>query len=136
MGSAFEINKKAAMKVVEEADKLRVEKQVLEDMFLKVKIDLWDFCDYFEEKVVGFLEEMILKLKQLEKMKDQIENMKGILWVNGKMQNLKGERLNGNLFLLKKKDLQLEIKEFEKKLDSLVHKTEKSQVFYLEFCSQ
>ncbi|XP_023752790.1 uncharacterized protein LOC111901145 [Lactuca sativa] len=127
MGSAFEVNEKAAMKAIEEADKLRVEKRALEDMFVKVKIDLWNFCDCFEENVIGFLDYMSLKLKQLEKMKDQIENMNGILRVNGKMQNLEGERLNGNLFLLKKKDLQLEIKEFEKKLDSLVHKTEKSQ---------
>ncbi|KAL7595996.1 hypothetical protein Lser_V15G30397 [Lactuca serriola] len=127
MGSAFEVNEKAAMKAMEEADKLRVEKRALEDMFVKVKIDLWNFCDCFEENVIGFLEEMSLKLKQLVKMKDQIENMNGILMVNGKMQNLEGERLNGNFFLLKKKDLQLEIKEFEKKLDSLVHKTEKSQ---------
>ncbi|CAH1453669.1 unnamed protein product [Lactuca virosa] len=88
MASAFEVNEKAAMKAMEEADKLRVEKRVLEDMFVKVKIDLWNFCDCFEEKIIGFLEEMSLKLKQLEKMKDQIENMNGILRVNGKMQNL------------------------------------------------
>ncbi|KAI3681945.1 hypothetical protein L2E82_50254 [Cichorium intybus] len=127
MDCAFEVNEKAAMKAVMEADKLRLEKRVLEGMIVKLKEDLRDFGDRFEEKVVAFLEDMSRKSKQLEKMKDQIENMKENWRVNGRMPNLEGEVFDGNLFLHKQKDLQVEIEEFERKLDGLVQKTENLQ---------
>ncbi|XP_076917672.1 uncharacterized protein LOC143577834 [Bidens hawaiensis] len=127
MASTFEVNGKAAMKATDEANKLRVEKQILEDTLVKVKQDLQVLADRFQEKLVFFQVQLTLKLKQLEKIKKQVENMT-------ESRNLDDERLkelatdcSENFFLQKEKDLQLEIEDFERKLDVLVQKTKNSQ---------
>ncbi|XP_076930681.1 uncharacterized protein LOC143595583 [Bidens hawaiensis] len=127
MASTFEVNGKAAMKAMDEANKLRVEKQILEDTLLKVKQDLQVLADRFQEKLVFFHNQLTLKLKQLGKIKKQVESM-------AEIHNLDDERLkelatdcSENFFLQKEKDLQLEIEDFERKLDVLVQKTKNSQ---------
>ncbi|KAI3828825.1 hypothetical protein L1987_02935 [Smallanthus sonchifolius] len=131
MASTFEVNEKAAMKAMDEANKLRVEKRVLEDTLMKVKKDLQDLGDRFQEKLVFLEVQVTLKSKQLQKIKKKIENVIEI-------HNLEIERLkelaidcSENLFLHKEKDLQLEIKDMERKSDILVQKTKKSQVYTL-----
>ncbi|KAK1430596.1 hypothetical protein QVD17_13455 [Tagetes erecta] len=127
MASTFEVNEKAAMRATDEANKLRVEKQVLEDTLVKVKHDLQDLGDSFQEKLVFLEEQIAVKSKQLEKIKKQVENVTEI-------HNLESERLkelatdcSENFFLRKEKDLQFEIKELERNLDVLVQKTKTSQ---------
>ncbi|KVH91859.1 EEIG1/EHBP1 N-terminal domain-containing protein [Cynara cardunculus var. scolymus] len=118
MASTFEVNEKAAMKAMDEANILRVEKRVLEDMIVKMKEELQHLGDRFQEKLVDLSDQISLKSKQLEKIKKQIENM-----AETERQNRESERLeevaidSSDLYLLKEKDLQYEIKEFERKLD-------------------
>ncbi|KAI3756445.1 hypothetical protein L1987_56265 [Smallanthus sonchifolius] len=127
MASTFEANEKATMKAMDEVNKLRVEKRVLEDTLVKANQYLQNLGVCFQEKLVFLENKIILKSKQLEKIKKQVENMTGI-------RNLESERLkelatdcSENFFLHKEKDLQLEIKELERKLDVLVQKTKYSQ---------
>ncbi|KAD4178368.1 hypothetical protein E3N88_26959 [Mikania micrantha] len=123
MASTFEVNEKAAMKAMDDANKLRVEKQAIEDMLVKVKQDLQDLFDRFQEKLVFIEDQITLKSKQLEKIKKQVEHISEI-------HNLESERLkelatdcSENFFVHKEKDLQLEIKELERKFDVLVQNT-------------
>ncbi|KAI7744389.1 hypothetical protein M8C21_013842 [Ambrosia artemisiifolia] len=127
MASTFEVNEKAVMNATNEANKLRVEKQVLEDTLAKVKQDLQNLGDRFQEKLVLLHDQITLKSKQLGKIKKQVEHMTEIY-------NLDSERLkelandcSENIFLRKEKDLRLEIEELERKLDVLVQKTKSSQ---------
>ncbi|MFS7916676.1 putative NT-type C2 domain-containing protein [Helianthus anomalus] len=127
MASTFEVNEKAAVNATNEANKLRVEKQVLEDTLVKVTRDLQDLGDRCHEKLVFLQDQITLKLIQLEKIQKQVENMTEI-------HNLESERLkelatdcSENFVLCKEKDLQLEIEELERKLDVLVQKTKNSQ---------
>ncbi|KAI3804314.1 hypothetical protein L1987_25762 [Smallanthus sonchifolius] len=127
MATTFEVNEKAAKKAMDEANKLRVEKRVLEDTLVKANQYLQNLGDCFQEKLVFLENKITLKSKQLEKIKKQVENMTEI-------HNLESERLkelatdcSENFFLHKEKDLQLEIKELERKLDVLVQKTKNSQ---------
>ncbi|KAJ0937404.1 hypothetical protein HanRHA438_Chr03g0141811 [Helianthus annuus] len=131
MASTFEVNEKAAVNITNEANKLCVEKQVLEDTLVKVTRDLQDLGDRFHEKLVFLQDQVTLKLIQLEKIQKQVENMTEI-------HNLESERLkelatdcSENFFLCKEKDLRLEIEELERKLDVLVQKTKNSQVYTL-----
>ncbi|KAI3691777.1 hypothetical protein L6452_31579 [Arctium lappa] len=139
MASTFEVNEKAATKAMDEANKLRVEKRVLEDMILKMKADFQHLGDRFQEKLLDLSDQISSKSKQLDKIKKQIENMTETKRLNARtMPILEGERskevdtYSSDLYLLKEKDLQLEIKEFERKLDVLVQITENSQVVTAE----
>lgn len=147
MAYAFEVNEKAAVKAMEEANKLRAEKRLLEDSLAKVKKDLQHLGDQFQEKLVFLEDKITLKSKQLENIGKQIGGMSSefvhqkrtskteIQRLNLKIANLESERLkelgtdsSENFFIHKEKELQLEIEEFERKLNVLVQKTENSQV--------
>ncbi|KAM0069897.1 hypothetical protein Hdeb2414_s0001g00006951 [Helianthus debilis subsp. tardiflorus] len=114
MASTFEVNEKATMEAMDEANKIRVEKQVLEDTLMKVKKDLMVLGDCFQEKLVFIEDQVTLKSKQLQKVKEKIENVIEI-------HNLETRRL-------KEKDVQLEVEKLGRKSDVRVQKTEKSQV--------
>ncbi|CAH1451430.1 unnamed protein product [Lactuca virosa] len=92
MNSSFEANEKVAMKAMEEANHLRVEKRYLEDMVKKVKQDLDFFRVHHEEKLVDLLKQITLKSKQLEKMEKQMEDLSSIC--RTKIENLEDERKN------------------------------------------
>lgn len=75
MSSSFEANEKVAMKAMDEANQLRVEKRHLEEMVKKVKQDL-DFLNVsYEEKLADLLGQISQKSKDLEKMEKQMEDI-------------------------------------------------------------
>ncbi|XP_076931598.1 uncharacterized protein LOC143596801 [Bidens hawaiensis] len=82
MKSSFEVNEKAAMEAIDEANKLRGEKQVLEGELMKLQKDLQDLGSQLQEKKVIFDDQMAQKSKTLQKIKKKIENV-----------NLENERL-------------------------------------------
>lgn len=86
MASILELKDKEAMKATDEANKLPAEKWVLEDTLIKVKKDLQDLGDYFQEKLVFLQEQVTLKSEQLHKIMEKVEN-------TTKIHNLEIERL-------------------------------------------
>ncbi|KAF5774836.1 putative NT-type C2 domain-containing protein [Helianthus annuus] len=113
MASTFDVNEKATMEAMDEANKIRVEKQVLEDTLMKVKKDIKVLGDCFQEKLVFIEDQVTLKSKQLREIKEKIENVTEI-------HNLETQRL-------KEKDVQLEVEKLGRKSDVRLQKTEKSQ---------
>lgn len=99
MSSAFQENENAAMKAMDEANQLRVEKRNLEEMLKKVKEEL-DYCgEQYEHKLVNLSSQIIFKSKQIEDMEKQIENSSHELEnqktsYNAKIEILDGERNN------------------------------------------
>nr|XP_043628980.1 probable DNA double-strand break repair Rad50 ATPase [Erigeron canadensis] len=139
MASTFEVNEKASMKAMEEANKLRVEKQVLENTLEKVKNDLEHLRDCFHKTKVFLENQLALKSEQLGNIRKQIADISGelelqketsraeIQRLNMRIENLESERSmelvsdsSEDLFLHKEKDLQLEIRALDTKLDVLL----------------
>ncbi|KAK9079666.1 hypothetical protein SSX86_001339 [Deinandra increscens subsp. villosa] len=86
MNSSFEANEKVAMKAMDEANQLRVEKRSLEELVKKVKQEL-DFLNAsYEEKLVDLLSQISLKSKELERMEKQVEDISSY---RGEIERLK-----------------------------------------------
>ncbi|KAI3522554.1 hypothetical protein L1887_00425 [Cichorium endivia] len=92
MNSSFEANEKVAMKAMDEANQLRIEKRYLEEMVKKVKQDLECISGHHEEKMVDLLREVTLKSKHLENLEKQMEDISSIC--KTKIENLENERRN------------------------------------------
>lgn len=88
MTSAFQENENAAMKAIEEANQLRMEKRHLEEMVKKVKEEFDYLGDQYEVKLADLSKQITLKSKTLEEMEKQIEKLEA------ENQNLDGERNN------------------------------------------
>ncbi|KAI3687525.1 hypothetical protein L1987_81222 [Smallanthus sonchifolius] len=86
MNSSFEANEKVAMKAMDEANQLRVEKRHLEEMVKKVKQDLDSLIVHYEEKLVDLLSQVSQKSKELEKMEKQVEDISSY---RGEIERLK-----------------------------------------------
>ncbi|KAI3822199.1 hypothetical protein L1987_09784 [Smallanthus sonchifolius] len=86
MNSSFEANEKVAMKAMDEANQLRVEKRHLEEMVKKVKQDLDSLNVHYEEKLVDLLSQVSQKSKELEKMEKQVEDISSY---RGEIERLK-----------------------------------------------
>lgn len=96
MNSSFEANEKVAIKAMDEANQLRVEKRYLEEMLKKVKQDLDDFNIHYEEKMVDLLSQITQKSKHLEKMEKQLDDISSyraeIEMLKADKQNLEDDR--------------------------------------------
>ncbi|XP_071730726.1 uncharacterized protein [Rutidosis leptorrhynchoides] len=142
MAYTFEVNEKSTIKAMEEANKIRAEKTLLEEAFAKVKKCLPNLDDCFQEKLVFLENQIVLKSTQVKTIRDQMEVMNGdfehqkriseskIQRLNERIEYLETERFkeldtdnSENVFLHKEKELQLEIEELEKKLNVLVQKS-------------
>ncbi|KAI3727599.1 hypothetical protein L6452_16217 [Arctium lappa] len=120
MSSAFQENENAAMKAMDEANQLRVEKRHLEEMLKKVQEELRYLGDQYEDKLVDLSNQITVKSKQIEEMEKQIENMSDDLEhqetscrakvdkLKAENQNLEGER----------KDLENEVRLVKTELES------------------
>ncbi|KAK1436216.1 hypothetical protein QVD17_01994 [Tagetes erecta] len=87
MSSSFEAHEKVAVKAMDEANQLRVEKRHLEEMVKKVKQDL-DFLNVsYEEKLVDILGQISQKSVDLEKMEKQVDDISTSY--RGKIERLK-----------------------------------------------
>nr|GEW84383.1 hypothetical protein [Tanacetum cinerariifolium] len=124
MAYTFEVNENAAVKAVNKSKKLSAEKRILEDTLITVKKDLQHVDDLFQEKLAFLENRLTLKSKQIEMIKKEVERMHKI--ESERSKEIATDRLE-DFFSQKEKDLQLEIKELERKLDVLVLKTENGQ---------
>ncbi|CAN1300850.1 hypothetical protein LINPERPRIM_LOCUS24709 [Linum perenne] len=77
MASTFEANESVAMKAMEEANEVRIQKIQLEDMVRRAKSELQSVKDDYEEKLVELSNQLNLKTQQVEKLVIQVEEMKG-----------------------------------------------------------
>ncbi|GKB07213.1 EEIG1/EHBP1 N-terminal domain-containing protein [Tanacetum coccineum] len=130
MAYTIEVNENAAVKAVNKSKKLNAEKRILEDTLIKVKKDLQHFDDLFQEKLAFLENRLTLKSKQIEMINKEVERMYKI--ESERSKAIATDRLE-DFFSQKEKDLQLEIKELERKLDVLVLKTENGQVIFHTF---
>ncbi|KAK9053152.1 hypothetical protein SSX86_029782 [Deinandra increscens subsp. villosa] len=137
MALAFQENENAAMKAIDEANQLRVERRHLEEMVKKVKEEFDSMCDQYEDKLVDFSNQMTLKSKHLDGMKKQIENLSHELKhkktsYNAKLENLDNERncLENEICLVKmemessKKELRNVINDKDNEVERLLSETE------------
>ncbi|XP_076912684.1 uncharacterized protein LOC143571050 [Bidens hawaiensis] len=99
MALAFQESENAAMKAIDEAKQLTVEKRNLEETVKKVKQQFDFLVDQFEDKLVNIFNKISLKSKHLEEMEKQVKNLSHDLkhqktCYNIKIQNLDEERFN------------------------------------------
>ncbi|XP_076925815.1 uncharacterized protein LOC143588782 [Bidens hawaiensis] len=99
MALAFQGSENAAMKAIDEAKQLRVEKRNLEEVVKKVKEGFDFLVDQFEDKSVDLFNKITLKSKHLEEMEKQVKNLSHELKhqkasYNIKIQNLYDERMH------------------------------------------
>nr|XP_043607599.1 myosin-11-like [Erigeron canadensis] len=97
MTSAFHENEAAAIKAMDEANQVRVEKRILEEMVKKVKEDFDSLTDRYEQKLDDLSGQLTLKSKLVEDMEIQIEKLSRELEYqktsyNAKIENLGSER--------------------------------------------
>ncbi|KAL4592876.1 hypothetical protein LXL04_005883 [Taraxacum kok-saghyz] len=131
MNSSFEANEKVAMKAMEEANQLRVEKRYLEEMVKKVKQDLERVSVHHEEKLVDLLKQMTLKSKDLENMEKQMEDLSSVC--RSKIENLEVERKDlENEFYLVKMELEKTKKELTELMDANKQKDGDNERLQLE----
>ncbi|KAI3787597.1 hypothetical protein L1987_42182 [Smallanthus sonchifolius] len=114
MASAFRQNENAAMKALDEANQLRVEKRHLEEMIKKVKKEFDYLENQYEDKLVDLSNQITLKSKQLEEMEKQIENLSHELTHQKTSYNAKIEILDGEI-----NDRETEIRLVRMELESL-----------------
>ncbi|KAI3501265.1 hypothetical protein L1887_29129 [Cichorium endivia] len=95
MTSAFKENENAAMKAMDEAQQLQIEKRHLEEMLKEVQEELQYLRDQYEERLVDLSNHINLKSKQLKEMEQQIEHCGDkIQKLESKNKNLEDERKN------------------------------------------
>ncbi|KVH95411.1 EEIG1/EHBP1 N-terminal domain-containing protein [Cynara cardunculus var. scolymus] len=120
MSSAFQENENAAMKAMDEANQLRVEKRHLEETVKKVQEDLRYLGDHYEDKLVYLSNQITVKSKQIVEMEKQIENMSDDLEhqetsCRAKVEKLKAENQN---LEGERKDLENEVRLVKTELES------------------
>ncbi|KAL9994117.1 putative NT-type C2 domain-containing protein [Helianthus debilis subsp. tardiflorus] len=96
MASTFQESENAAMKAIDEANQLRVEKRQLDEMVKKVKEEFDFLSNQYENKLVDLSNQITLKSKHLEDMEKHIENLSHELKhqktsYNAKIDNLEEE---------------------------------------------
>ncbi|CAN1300851.1 Laminin-like protein epi-1 [Linum perenne] len=74
MASTFEANESVAMKAMEEANEVRIQKIQLEDMVRRAKSELQSVKDDYEEKLVELSNQLNLKTQQVEKLVMEIDD--------------------------------------------------------------
>ncbi|CAN1300853.1 hypothetical protein LINPERPRIM_LOCUS24709 [Linum perenne] len=93
MASTFEANESVAMKAMEEANEVRIQKIQLEDMVRRAKSELQSVKDDYEEKLVELSNQLVMEIddksKQLERQKQHEEQLGGTS--NKKVQKLQDE---------------------------------------------
>ncbi|KAI3693611.1 hypothetical protein L1987_76559 [Smallanthus sonchifolius] len=114
MASAFRQNENAAMKALDEANQLRVEKRHLEEMTKKVKKEFDYLENQYEDKLVDLSNQISIKSKQLEEMEKQIENLSHELTHQKTSYNANIENLDGEI-----NDRETEIRLVKMELESL-----------------
>ncbi|KAJ0431204.1 putative NT-type C2 domain-containing protein [Helianthus annuus] len=97
MASTFQESENAAMKAIDEANQLRVEKRQLDEMVKKVKEEFDFLSNQYENKLVDLSNQTTLKSKHLEDMEKHIENLSHELKhqktsYNAKIDNLEEEK--------------------------------------------
>lgn len=113
MSSAFQENENAAMKAMDEANQLRVEKRHLEEMLKKVQ-------EEYEDKLVNLSHQITVKSKRLEEMEKRIENMSDELKHQETSCRAKVEKLEAENRNLEgeRKDLENEVRLVKTELES------------------
>ncbi|KAF5800773.1 putative NT-type C2 domain-containing protein [Helianthus annuus] len=114
MASAFRENENAAMKAIDEASRLRVEKKHLEETIKKVKKEFDHLGSQYEDKLADLTSEITLKSKQLGEMEKQIENLSHELTHQKTSYNAMIEDLDGEI-----NDRETEIRLVKVDLESL-----------------
>ncbi|KAL8207801.1 hypothetical protein R6Q57_007213 [Mikania cordata] len=114
MASAFQENENAAMKAMDEANQLRVEKKHLEEMVKKVKKEFDYLTKQYEDRLVDLPNQINLKSKRIEEMEKQIENLSQELIQQKTSYNATIENLDGEI-----NDRETEIRLVKMELESL-----------------
>ncbi|KAI3812956.1 hypothetical protein L1987_17669 [Smallanthus sonchifolius] len=138
MASAFQESENAAMKAIDEANQLRVEKMCLEEMVKKVKEEFDFLWGQHEDKLVDLSNQITLKSKHLEEVEQHIENLSHELKhqktsYNAKIKNLDDERnyLENEICFVKlelessKKELRNVINDKDNEVERLLSETER-----------
>nr|GEW25664.1 hypothetical protein [Tanacetum cinerariifolium] len=128
MTSSFEANEKVAIKAMDEANKLRVEKRYLEEMLKKFEHGLDGLSACFEEKMADLLSQITQKSKQIEDISHKLEFQKTsyrdeIKRLESEKQNLEAER----------KDLENSIKKKHGDYEVLESRYDDMKVSFLEY---
>ncbi|KAI7724565.1 hypothetical protein M8C21_030444 [Ambrosia artemisiifolia] len=114
MASAFRENENAAMKAIDEANKLRFEKKHLEETIKNVEKEFDHRGNQYEDKLVDLSKQITLKSKQLEEMEKQIEKLSHELTHQKTSYNAMIEDLDGEI-----NDRETEIRLVKVELESL-----------------
>ncbi|KAJ0634523.1 putative NT-type C2 domain-containing protein [Helianthus annuus] len=138
MASTFQESENAAMKAIDEANQLRVEKRQLDEMVKKVKEEFDFLSNQYENKLVDLSNQITLKSKHLEDMEKHIENLSHELKhqktsYNAKIDNLEEEKnyLENKICLVKtelessKEELRNVINDKDNEVKRLLSETER-----------
>ncbi|CAN1300848.1 Laminin subunit beta-4 [Linum perenne] len=115
MASTFEANESVAMKAMEEANEVRIQKIQLEDMVRRAKSELQSVKDDYEEKLVELSNQLNLKTQQVEKLLGGTSNKK-VQKLQDEIEKLVKEN---NFFSTQVEEMKGSIKNYEELVKSI-----------------
>ncbi|PWA96335.1 myosin heavy chain-related protein [Artemisia annua] len=137
MSSAFKENESAAMRAMDEATQLRVEKRNLEEMIKKLQEELQYLGEQYEDKLVNLSNQLTLKSQQFDECNANFEKLQA------ENQNLDGERhsLENEIRVVKmemselrnvKKDKDNEVERLQSEIERLKTRCNDMKQFFKE----
>uniref|UniRef100_F6H6Q0 C2 NT-type domain-containing protein n=1 Tax=Vitis vinifera TaxID=29760 RepID=F6H6Q0_VITVI len=128
MTSKFDENEKVAMKAVTEANDLRVQKRILEEMLQKANEEIGLIKDQYDVKLQELSNEVDLKTKQIEKMTLDLDKKPKQLEYAEKQEGEKHEASFAEIQMLRAEIERITKKaELERKFASVMKEAEKVQ---------
>ncbi|KAJ9549886.1 hypothetical protein OSB04_022429 [Centaurea solstitialis] len=153
MSSAFQENENAALRAMDEASQLRVEKRHLEEMVEKFQEELRDLGDRYDDKLVDLSDQITVKCRQIDEMEKRVETMydelkrretscrEKVEKLKSENQNLESERkgLENEVQLVKtelenvKNEKDKEIVKMQSETDRLKSRCNEMKLFFKEY---
>nr|GEU38325.1 myosin heavy chain-related protein [Tanacetum cinerariifolium] len=138
MSSAFKENENAAMRAMDEATQLRVEKRNLEEMIKKLQDELQYLGEQYEDKLVNLSNQLTQKSQQFDECNANFEKLKA------ENQNLDGERhdLENEINVIKaelselrnvKKDKDNEVERLQSEIERLKTRCNDMKRFFKDY---
>ncbi|GJZ30959.1 myosin heavy chain-related protein [Tanacetum coccineum] len=138
MSSAFKENENAAMRAMDEANQLRVEKRNLEEMIKKLQEELQYLGEQYEDKLVNLSNQLTQKSQQFDECNANFEKLKA------ENQNLDGERhdLENEINVIKtelselrnvKKDKDNEVERLQSEIERLKTRCNDMKRFFKDY---